>query len=165
MEKVFTASADKITGELVINEKRESLGEGNDKETTKPELISSFNAVLTKSPKEILAFLFCNPPEKLFHEMTNDEKQDFLHFYQEVERKSKIICQSATIAYQQFEADVALDEKDRLVKRDREYKVKPIEAKIKLSSEDRLKSKVAKDLEALGLSQEDILEILTKKGL
>lgn len=143
---------------------RNNLDVVNEKEIVKSEIIGSFNAVLTKSPKEILAYLFCTPPDKLFHEMSNDEKQDFLHFYQEVERKSKIISQSATIAYQQFELDIAGEERERLGKRDREYKAKPLETKIKVNSEDRLKSKIAKDLESLGLSAEDIIAILNKKA-
>lgn len=151
-------------GGLTPEGNRNNLDVVNEREIVKSEIIGFFNAVLTKSPKEILAYLFCTPPDKLFHEMSNDEKQDFLHFYQEVERKSKIISQSATIAYQQFELDIAGEERERLGKRDREYKAKPLETKIKVNSEDRLKSKIAKDLESLGLSAEDIIAILNKKA-
>lgn len=144
---------------------RDNLGNPSDKEIAKSDLIEGFNAVLQKPAREILAFLFCNPPDKLFHEMNNDEKQDFLHFYQEVEKRSRIICQSATIAYQQFEKDQADSERDRLAIRDRAYKVKPQETKIKVSADDRLKSKIAEDLKKMGLGDDDIIAILNKKGL
>jgi hypothetical protein len=136
-------------GEIVIKEERDMTGLTLTQIDTESYLKSFSEFINSENPKELLRTLFCDVPEKMFLELTPDEQLDFVHKLDQCVKVIKIYSQSAEVNRRNKVETLELEEQVRINKKDKAYKVRPIEKNLERTNTETKQEKFVNMLRSM----------------